>query len=159
MPYLTTLPDDAAMLDVLRLSPKAAAPLVQFHEELMRGSSPLTEGQRDFSRRGWCSCRRVGRPGASRRRDDLRFVQLYEPCGPRIGIACRREILTPSGGQAFERRLRSPPAASRRRLIFVGSRTTFRSQLDRHSEHILDFVANRDSDQWRRYVAPGHIQR
>ncbi len=48
MPYLTTLPDDAAMLDVLRLSPKAAAPLVQLHEELMRGNSPLTEGQREL---------------------------------------------------------------------------------------------------------------
>ncbi len=48
MPYLPTLPEDAAMLDVLRLSPKAAAHLVQFHEELMRGSSPMTEGQREL---------------------------------------------------------------------------------------------------------------
>ena len=48
MPFIRSLPDDAAMLDVLRLSPEAARPLVQFHEALMRGTSPLTEGQREL---------------------------------------------------------------------------------------------------------------
>ena len=65
MPYLPTLPEDAAMLDVLRLFPEAARPLVQFHEALMRGTSPLTTGQRELlaayvSGLNSCSyCRRV----------------------------------------------------------------------------------------------------
>ena len=48
MPYLTTLPEDAVVLNVLRLVREAAEPLVQFHEALMRGESPLTAGQREL---------------------------------------------------------------------------------------------------------------
>ena len=47
MPFLPALPEDAAMLDVLQLVPETARPLVQFHEALMRGDSPLTVGVLD----------------------------------------------------------------------------------------------------------------
>ncbi len=48
MPFLPALPEDAAMLDVLQLVPETARPLVQFHEALMRGDSPLAVGQREL---------------------------------------------------------------------------------------------------------------
>jgi uncharacterized peroxidase-related enzyme len=48
MPYLTSLPSDARLLDVFRAFPATARPLLDYHEALMRGPSPLTVGEREL---------------------------------------------------------------------------------------------------------------
>ena len=48
MPYLSSLPADAALLDVFRAYPAAAEPLLALHEQVMRGPSPLTAGEREL---------------------------------------------------------------------------------------------------------------
>ncbi len=48
MAFLRTLPANAALLDVFRSYPATARPLIQFHEVLMRGDSPLTIGEREL---------------------------------------------------------------------------------------------------------------
>ena len=47
MTYLKSLPD-ADLKQVLRLQPAAGVPLAQYHEALMRGPSPFTEGEREL---------------------------------------------------------------------------------------------------------------
>src|SRR5215472_12863504 len=47
MAYLPSLPDDAVLLDVFRAYPQAAPPLLDYHQALLRGPSPLTEAERE----------------------------------------------------------------------------------------------------------------
>ena len=48
MSYLRNLPEQSALLDVFRQYPATARPLIQFHQALMRGPSPLTAGEREL---------------------------------------------------------------------------------------------------------------
>lgn len=48
MTFLPSLPDDARLLDVLRAYPGTAGPLLDYHEALMRGPSPLTVAEREL---------------------------------------------------------------------------------------------------------------
>lgn len=48
MPYLKSLPDDARLLQVFQAFPATARPLIDFHELLMRGESPLTVAEREL---------------------------------------------------------------------------------------------------------------
>ncbi len=47
MTYLKSLPD-ADLKQVLRLQPAAGVPVAHYHEALMRGPSPFTEGEREL---------------------------------------------------------------------------------------------------------------
>lgn len=48
MTYLPSLPRDAALLDVFRRFPDTAAPLLDYHQALLRGSSPLSVAEREL---------------------------------------------------------------------------------------------------------------
>ena len=48
MSYLPSLPKDASLLDVFRMFPETNEPLLVFHENLLRGPSPFTEGEREL---------------------------------------------------------------------------------------------------------------
>ena len=48
MAYLPSLPEDASLLDVFRMFPETNEPLLAFHETLLRGLSPFTEGEREL---------------------------------------------------------------------------------------------------------------
>jgi uncharacterized peroxidase-related enzyme len=48
MAYLPSLPKDASLLDVFRMFPETNEPLLAFHEILLRGPSPFTEGEREL---------------------------------------------------------------------------------------------------------------
>ena len=48
MAYLPSLPDPARLLDVFRANPDTARPLLDYHEALMRGPSPLTVAEREL---------------------------------------------------------------------------------------------------------------
>jgi len=48
MPYLPSLPPDAALLDVFEAFPDAARPLLDYHEVLLRGPSPLSVAEREL---------------------------------------------------------------------------------------------------------------
>lgn len=48
MPYLKSLSDDARLLEVFQAYPATARPLIDFHELLMRGDSPLTAAEREL---------------------------------------------------------------------------------------------------------------
>lgn len=48
MAYLKSLPEDAVLLHVFRANPETARPLLSYHELVMRGPSPLTEGEREL---------------------------------------------------------------------------------------------------------------
>lgn len=48
MTYLSSLPEDARLLDVFRAHPETARPLLDYHEALMRGESPLSRAQREL---------------------------------------------------------------------------------------------------------------
>lgn len=48
MPFLKNLPANAALLDVFRSYASTARPLIQYHEVLMRGPSPLTVAEREL---------------------------------------------------------------------------------------------------------------
>ncbi len=48
MAYLPSLPADAMLLDVFRAYPDTALRLLDFHELLLRGPSPLTVAEREF---------------------------------------------------------------------------------------------------------------
>lgn len=48
MTHLHDLPADAALLDVFRAYPETARPLLDYHEALLRGPSPLTVAQREL---------------------------------------------------------------------------------------------------------------
>ena len=48
MPVLPSLPRGATLLDVFRAFPETSKPLIEFHEVLLRGPSPFTEGEREL---------------------------------------------------------------------------------------------------------------
>lgn len=48
MPFLPSLPNSASLLDLFKLFPQTSIPLIQFHEVLLRGPSPFTEGDREL---------------------------------------------------------------------------------------------------------------
>lgn len=48
MTFLPSLPDNAKLLDVFRTYPDTAFPLLDYHEALMRGPSPLSMGEREL---------------------------------------------------------------------------------------------------------------
>ncbi len=48
MPFLKSLPPDAVLKDVLRTSPAIGVPFAQWHEELLRGPSPFSVGEREL---------------------------------------------------------------------------------------------------------------
>ena len=48
MTFLPSLPDSAKLLDVFRAYPDTARPLVDYHEALMRGPSPLSIAEREL---------------------------------------------------------------------------------------------------------------
>ncbi len=59
MPHLPSLPEKATLLDVFKRFPASSRPLLLYHEALMRGPSPFTEGERELiaavvSRRNHC---------------------------------------------------------------------------------------------------------
>jgi AhpD family alkylhydroperoxidase len=48
MSYLESLPEHARLLDVFRAYPDAARPLLDYHEVLLRGPSPLSVAEREL---------------------------------------------------------------------------------------------------------------
>jgi uncharacterized peroxidase-related enzyme len=48
MPYLPSLPEDASLLDVFKAYPATSRPLLEYHDALMRGPSPLSVGEREL---------------------------------------------------------------------------------------------------------------
>ncbi|MGH3760483.1 carboxymuconolactone decarboxylase family protein [Actinophytocola sp.] len=48
MPHLSSLPDDAVLMDVFRAYPETSRPLLDYHEVVMRGPSPFTAGEREL---------------------------------------------------------------------------------------------------------------
>jgi uncharacterized peroxidase-related enzyme len=48
MTYLPSLPGDAVLLDVFRAHPHTTRPLLDYHQALLRGPSPLTEAEREL---------------------------------------------------------------------------------------------------------------
>ena len=48
MSYLPSLPAGAALVDVFRAYPDTAGPLLDYHEVLLRGPSPLTVAEREL---------------------------------------------------------------------------------------------------------------
>jgi uncharacterized peroxidase-related enzyme len=48
MPYLRSLRAGANLIDVFKALPSASAPLIEFHEVLLRGPSPFTAAEREL---------------------------------------------------------------------------------------------------------------
>lgn len=48
MTYLPSLPQDAVLLDVFRAYPETSRPLLDYHQALLRGPSPLTVTEREL---------------------------------------------------------------------------------------------------------------
>jgi len=48
MAFLRSLKDDAVLLDIFKQFPATAHPLLEYHEALMRGRSPLSVAQREL---------------------------------------------------------------------------------------------------------------
>jgi uncharacterized peroxidase-related enzyme len=48
MTYLPSLPGDAVLLDVFRAYPQASRPLLDYHQALLRGPSPLSAAEREL---------------------------------------------------------------------------------------------------------------
>src|SRR6516164_2675 len=48
MTHLPSLPEKATLLDVFRMFPETNRPLLEFHEALLRGASPLTVAEREL---------------------------------------------------------------------------------------------------------------
>jgi hypothetical protein len=48
MPFVPSLPKGASLLDLFKAFPDTSIPLIQFHEALLRGPSPFTEGEREL---------------------------------------------------------------------------------------------------------------
>ncbi len=48
MTFLASLPENAKLLDVFRAYPDTASPLLDYHEALMRGPSPLSIAEREL---------------------------------------------------------------------------------------------------------------
>src|SRR6266851_2941863 len=48
MTYLPSLPPGAVLLDVFRAYPEASRPLLDYHQAVLRGPSPLTVAEREL---------------------------------------------------------------------------------------------------------------
>jgi uncharacterized peroxidase-related enzyme len=48
MPFISSLPKGASLLNLFKAFPETSIPLIQFHEALLRGPSPFTEGEREL---------------------------------------------------------------------------------------------------------------
>lgn len=48
MAFLPSLPKGASLLDLFKAFPESSIPLIEFHEILLRGPSPLSEGEREL---------------------------------------------------------------------------------------------------------------
>jgi uncharacterized peroxidase-related enzyme len=48
MPFLPSLRKGASLLDLFKSFPETSAPLIEFHEVLLRGPSPFTESEREL---------------------------------------------------------------------------------------------------------------
>lgn len=48
MSYLSSLPDDAVLMDVFKLYPETSRPLLDYHEVVMRGPSPFSVAEREL---------------------------------------------------------------------------------------------------------------
>lgn len=48
MSYLSSLPDDAVLMDVFKLYPETARPLMDYHEVVMRGPAPFSVAEREL---------------------------------------------------------------------------------------------------------------
>ncbi len=48
MPFLPSLPKGASLRNLFKAFPDTSTPLIQFHEALLRGPSPFTEGEREL---------------------------------------------------------------------------------------------------------------
>jgi uncharacterized peroxidase-related enzyme len=48
MPFLPSLHKGASLLDLFKAFPNISEPLIQFHEVLLRGPSPFSEGEREL---------------------------------------------------------------------------------------------------------------
>jgi len=48
MPFLPSLPEKANLSDVFKAFPRGFKPLMEFHDEALRGPSPLTIGEREL---------------------------------------------------------------------------------------------------------------
>ena len=48
MPFLPSLPEKTNLSDVYKAFPKGVRPLMKFHDEVLRGPSPLTIGEREL---------------------------------------------------------------------------------------------------------------
>lgn len=48
MSYLKSQPDDTVLLNIFKAFPRTAKPLLEYHEALLRGPSPLSEGEREL---------------------------------------------------------------------------------------------------------------
>jgi uncharacterized peroxidase-related enzyme len=48
MTYLPSLPDNAVLLDVFRAYPQTSGPLLEYHQALLRGPSPLSVAEREL---------------------------------------------------------------------------------------------------------------
>ncbi|MDA3650112.1 peroxidase-related enzyme [Saccharopolyspora indica] len=111
MSLLPSLPDDAALLDVFRAHPDTARPLIDYHEVLMRGDSPLSVAQRELiatyvsGLNGCAYCHGVHRATAARfgvpestltaLLEDIDTAPVDEPMKPLLHYA-RTLTLTPN---------------------------------------------------------------
>lgn len=48
MPHLKSLPEDATLLNVFKAYPETSIPLLEYHERLLRGPSPLSVTEREL---------------------------------------------------------------------------------------------------------------
>lgn len=48
MSYLKSLPQDAVLLNLFKAYPETSVPLIEYHQVLLRGHSPLSIGQREL---------------------------------------------------------------------------------------------------------------
>jgi len=48
VPHLNSLPDNAVLMDVFKLFPETSRPLLDYHEIVMRGPSPLSVAEREL---------------------------------------------------------------------------------------------------------------
>jgi uncharacterized peroxidase-related enzyme len=48
MPFIPSLPKGASLLNLFKAFPDTSIPLIRFHEALLRGPSPFTEGEREL---------------------------------------------------------------------------------------------------------------
>lgn len=87
MSHLPSLPEDATLLDVFRAYPDTARPLLDYHETLMRGPSPLTIAERELVAAyvsGLNGCGYFGVRPVATRRWDAEIVSV--PPSPQVTV-------------------------------------------------------------------------